>query len=286
MDRRRVNGPEISATPLPLPDAAKGTSVYPRVHDLASLQSSLASLSASRSDNRSSTDPRPLFLKTGLVANASGSAYLEQGHTRVACAVHGPRPIKRGSALFSFSSSAILTCDFVFAPFALPQRMKTSGPAGTRSNEEMAVMQEYSLIINEALSPAIRLHLYPKSAIDVAVTVLECDGMHAALAAAVTCASAALADAGIEMIDIVTAASGVFAATSQQLARQSKDSKTSSGGQVFVALMPNLNQIAHVVTEGEISPDSLRDSIDTLVDTCIKGQAAVQHWLTKAADLA
>ena len=61
----------------------------------------------------------------------------------------------------------------------------------------------------QALTPAVRLELLPKSAIDVYITVLENDGTSSCLAAAIIAASTALADAGIEMLDQVTACSAV-----------------------------------------------------------------------------
>ena len=48
-------------------------------------------------------------------------------------------------------------------------------------------------------------HLYPKTQIDVFVTVLENDG--SVLAAAMTCASLALANASVQMFDITIGAS-------------------------------------------------------------------------------
>jgi exosome complex component MTR3 len=69
--------------------------------------------------------------------------------------------------------------------------------------------QEFSLILQQALAPALFLDRYPKSRIDVFVTVLENDGTHAALATAITCASLALTDAGFGMRDQVVACSAV-----------------------------------------------------------------------------
>ena len=59
--------------------------------------------------------------------------------------------------------------------------------------------------MEQALAPAVRLDLYPKSTIDVVVTVLEADGNVSSLAASLLGASLALADAGVEMVDLVVA---------------------------------------------------------------------------------
>jgi hypothetical protein len=53
------------------------------------------------------------------------------------------------------------------------------------------------------------LELYPKSFIDVFITVLESDGFMATIAAAMNGASIALADAGIEMKDLCAVTSFV-----------------------------------------------------------------------------
>ena len=58
-----------------------------------------------------------------------------------------------------------------------------------------------------ALQSAVQRHTFPKSNVDVYCLVLECGGSDAAVA--ITAASLALADAGIEMYDLVSACSVV-----------------------------------------------------------------------------
>ena len=48
-------------------------------------------------------------------------------------------------------------------------------------------------------------HLYPKSQVDVFITILEDDG--SSLAAAITCAGLAVADAAIDMFDVIVGSS-------------------------------------------------------------------------------
>ncbi len=67
------------------------------------------------------------------------------------------------------------------------------------------------MLLEQALLPALRTDMYPRSNIDISVLVLDCDGMHAALGAAITCASMALVNAGIEMRDVVVGCSAVRA---------------------------------------------------------------------------
>jgi exosome complex component MTR3 len=66
---------------------------------------------------------RPVFMRTGAVVQASGSAYMECGRTKVLVAVHGPRHSTRGAAVESAERGRVW-CDFKFAPFAQTQRRR------------------------------------------------------------------------------------------------------------------------------------------------------------------
>ena len=62
-----------------------------------------------------------------------------------------------------------------------------------------------------ALEAAVQRHTFPKANVDVYCLVLESGGADAAVA--ITAASLAIADAGIEMYDLVSACSVVCAVT-------------------------------------------------------------------------
>ncbi|XP_072374727.1 N-lysine methyltransferase setd6 isoform X2 [Scyliorhinus torazame] len=179
VDTKRVRGPEESQSPLLFVRADAGAK--PR-----SLQH--------RTDGRSAAEPRPVFARAGLVSQADGSVYAEYGRSKVLCAVYGPRESDRKEE--RRLSGATLGCEFRFAPFSC--KMRAAWIQGT-------LEKEYSSIMEQSLQPAICLHKYPRSQIEVYVMVLENDG--STLAAALTCASIALAEAGIEMFDVVVGCS-------------------------------------------------------------------------------
>jgi exosome complex component MTR3 len=138
-------------------------------------------------------------LQPGLIGQASGSAYVEAGKTKMVCAVcvhirsagtrelkmsrsYGPHPTRRDAP---FSAKARLNVEVRFAPFACRGRRKTPGkvhriPIGLSDSCETAAQDAESPYLaaqlHQALLPAIRLDLMPKSAIDVFVTIIECDG--------------------------------------------------------------------------------------------------------------
>lgn len=66
-----------------------------------------------------------------------------------------------------------------------------------------------AVLIQQALTPSVRLELLPKAVIDIFVTVIENDGTEGCVAAASLAASTALADAGIEMLGLVASCSSV-----------------------------------------------------------------------------
>lgn len=65
------------------------------------------------------------------------------------------------------------------------------------------------MAIHQAILPSVRLESLPKSVVDVFITVLEADGLEGCVSAGAIAASAALIDAGIEVLGIVASTSAV-----------------------------------------------------------------------------
>jgi exosome complex component MTR3 len=143
----------------------------------------------------SSDSFRPIFLRTGAVAQAAGSAYIECGRTKVLCAVHGPR---RSTHTDNDAERGRVWCDFKFAPFAQTQRRRRGQDPDER---------EFSTLVAQALETSVLLHKFPKNVLEVYIMVLEDDG--GAIATALSCASLALVDAGIEVYDMIAACNSV-----------------------------------------------------------------------------
>lgn len=154
-----------------------------------------------------------IFVKTGVVENANGSAYLELDGIKIVAIVHGPRPM-RGL----FTTSAILNVDTKFLPVSLcdiesksalvsstqlPQYIRAAN-----STQSSSLQKNVSSYVHTSLLPSILVEKYPKSTIDVSISVLSSsNNTKTTVAAAVSCAGAALADSSLECTDIVTAGS-------------------------------------------------------------------------------
>ncbi|XP_071506164.1 exosome complex component MTR3-like [Diadema antillarum] len=245
IDTKRIQGPEISQSPLLYREAEEKVP--------------LISETGKRRDGRTPQEIRPVFLKAGVVSQARGSAYIEARNTKVLCAVYGPREVPRREG---FSMSGQLRCEFKFASFSCRYR---------RSHVTDSAERELGLQVQQALEPAVCLHKIPKSQVDVFVTVLENDG--SALAAAITCASVAVANAGIEMYDIVIGCTVRQAGKSVLLDPTEVEEyhglceKEPSHASVTAGVLPSLNQVSGLVQKGQLKCD---DSIKAL-QQCVDG---------------
>lgn len=153
------------------------------------------SLDGLRIDGRRTPEVRKIRCALGALARADGSAYYEQGNTRVLAAVYGPRePTSRGDIVHD---KAIVKCEFSTAMFASTARRRTW--KGDRRSTSAAT------VVQKVFEGVILLQSYPKSQIDIYVQILQNDG--GTLVAAINAASLALINAGVGMSDFVVACS-------------------------------------------------------------------------------
>jgi len=212
-----------------------------------------------RSDGRDLEDLRPIHVNCGLVSKATGSAYCEIGVTKVICAVHGPKDIEQKE---DFQMNGKIRCEFKFAPFSCKKR---------RDHIPSAEENELSSVLTDALKSLVCLKKYPKSQIEVHVLVLDNGG--SALSAAFMAASLALADASIDMFDILTSCSvrvlgeDVFVVDPDQEEEQLVATNNSrNNGLVTVAVLPTLNQVASIMSTGTLSCEVLSKAMEKCVE--------------------
>jgi len=130
-------------------------------------------------------------IDVGVLKRSDGSCYFELGDNKALAAVYGPREMHPRH--FQNAKRAVVKYRYNMAPFSVDDR-KRPGP-DRRS-------QEISKVSREALDPVILRELYPKTAIEVYVEVLQSDA--GTRTAGINAASVALADAGIPMRDLVS----------------------------------------------------------------------------------
>jgi len=131
-------------------------------------------------------------MQAGAVPNAAGSAYIEQGNTKVLATVYGPR---QAGERASWSAEGFLLLDLVFSAVS-------SRYVSKEDNDKRVVL--YSSILQRTLESIVLLERYSKLVFDISILVLEDDGC--VLAAALAAASLALANAKVEMRDLAAGA--------------------------------------------------------------------------------
>ncbi|CAG8475683.1 6168_t:CDS:2 [Funneliformis mosseae] len=247
--------PEVTVTPIIIKSSDKEKIL-------------LKDVNGRRRDGRNLEDIRPIFLKTGLISQANGSAYIELRQTKIACGVYGPRQTK----VASFSGKGNLNCEIKFAPFSCLKR---------RQSYRDAQEKELSHLVFEALAPSIRLDLLPKSTIDVFISVLENDGTASCLAAAITCASVAVADAGIEMSDQVAACSASYIDGDIYMDSDLLEEQRETGS-IVLSYMPSLNEVTHILQSGEVEISQTTQAIEQCTDACSKIYSVMNQSLLES----
>ncbi len=207
-----------------------------------------------RTDGRKPNELRPTKIEVGVISNANGSAYIEQGKNKILAAVYGPR--EAHPKHLAMPDRAILKCRYHMAPFSVDER---KSPAPSRRDIEL------SKVIRQALEPSIFLEYYPRTSIDLYIEILQAHG--GTRCAGITVASLALADGGIPMRDMTVACAA--GKVDGQLVLDLSDIEDKKGeADVPIAYMPNLNQITLLQMDGQLTVPEFEEAIDIAMKGC------------------
>jgi exosome complex component RRP41 len=209
-----------------------------------------------RVDGRKPDELRQIKIEVGVLANADGSAYIEQGKNKILAAVFGPKEMHPKH--LALPDRMVLRCRYHMAPFSVQER---KSPAPSRREIEL------SKVIRESLEPSIFLEYYPRTGIDVFVEVLQADG--STRCASITAASVAIADAGIPMQDLVAACSA--GKVDDTVVLDLMDTEDKQGmADVPVAYMPNQNAVTLLQMDGTLSYEEFESAVNLAIEGCKK----------------
>jgi exosome complex component RRP41 len=220
-----------------------------------------------RLDGRKPDELRPIKIDVGVLSNADGSAYIEQGKNKILAAAYGPREVHPKH--LSLQDRMLLRCRYHMAPFSVQER---KSPAPSRREVEL------SKVIRESLEPSIFMEYYPRTALDVFVEVLQADG--GTRCASITAAALAIADAGIPMRDIVVACAAGKVEDTVVLDLMDEEDKLGSAD-VPLALMPNLNAVTLLQMDGILTLEEFEQAVSLAIGGC-KKISAIQKESLKA----
>lgn len=220
-----------------------------------------------RLDGRKFDELRPVKMEVGVIPNADGSAYIEQGKNKIVAGIYGPREVHPKH--LALQDRTVLKCRYHMAPFSVQER---KSPAPSRREVEL------SKVIRDCLEPAIFMDYYPRTMIDIIIEVLQADG--GTRCASITAASLALADAGIPMRDLVVACAAGKADDTIVLDLMDEEDKLGKAD-VPVALMPNLNGITLLQMDGKLTLAEFESTVNLAIEGC-KQLSVMQKEALKA----
>ena len=207
-----------------------------------------------RVDGRRPDEMRPIELKVGVLKQADGSASIRQGKTYIIAGVYGPRELHPRH--LTLNDRAYLRVEYRMATFSVPDRKR---PAPSRREREI------SMVIANALRPALFLKEFPKAVVDVFITVVQADG--GTRCAAINAASLALADAGIPMRSLVPAVA-VGKADGKLLVDLGDEEDKYGQGDVPMAIMPHTEEITLLQQDGSFTREELNEAMQMGINSC------------------
>ncbi|UCD03546.1 MAG: exosome complex exonuclease Rrp41 [Candidatus Woesearchaeota archaeon] len=207
-----------------------------------------------RLDGRGFDQMRDVSIKAGVIPEAEGSAELSLGETKVIAAVYGPREVIPKH--LANPEKGIIKCVYTMASFATPDRNR---PGPSRRSVEI------SKVMAEALTPVVNLEKYPKTSIDVFVEVTNANA--GTRTAAINAASVALADAGIEMNDLVTSIAG-GKADGQLILDLFNPEDNYGEADLPIAYLPRTGEVSLLQMDGELTPAEIEKLLKMIKKAC------------------
>lgn len=205
-----------------------------------------------RFDGRALDETRPIEAKAGVIKRADGSAMFKIGDTIAYVAVYGPRELY--PRFMQNPEKGILRCNYNMMPFSGSGERVRPGPS-RRS-------KEISMVTEKALLPVLNLEDFPNAVVDVFIELPQTDA--GTRCAGICAASIALADAGIQMKDMVAAIS-VGKVDDKVLVDLNYDEEAYEDGPVAdvpIAMIPSTGELTLLQMDGEIKKDELLKSFE------------------------
>ncbi len=211
-----------------------------------------------RNDGRKKDELRkPYIIKAGVISKANGSALVQSGKTIVVAAVYGPKKVIPKH--LEDQEKAILRVRYNMITFSVPDRKKP-GP-DKRS-------QEIGKVIEHALRKTIFLEEYPRTVIDVYLEVLQADA--GTRVAALTAASVALADAGIQMRDLLPAVAVGRVNGEIVLDLNKEEEDVEDAVDMPIAYLPSTDEVMLLQMDGIVELEEINKMLELAKKGCKK----------------
>ncbi|MBW2984395.1 exosome complex exonuclease Rrp41 [Candidatus Woesearchaeota archaeon] len=204
-----------------------------------------------RAHGRGFDDLREITAKVGVIPRADGSAYFKIGGTAAYAAVYGPRNLY--PRFLQNPQTGILRCHYNMMPFSgKGERVR---PGGSRRSKEI------SLVTEKAITPVLNLEDYPNSVVDVFIELPETAA--GSRCAGICAASMALADAGLNMKDLVAAISVGKVGDKIVVDLNTEEEAYEDGSvDIPIAMLPSNGRITLLQMDGELKKEELMQALE------------------------
>jgi exosome complex component MTR3 len=232
--------------------------------------------------NRSNGDGEPrtketlrrLYLETSILSTHAGSSLVELGHTKILCKVSIGTD---GNHSLVETGVLLIRVDLI-ANFGTPPHPTVSSLDGNIKRQSHVTAQvDMEARIHTALLPALNLADYPKAVIQVDITILQNDG--SILSASLLAATLALADARVDMYDLVTCCEVVALQDGDLLADPTLAEEQAASSKMALAIMPS-NTWKEVTLWQQSGPaPSVADGMDAMMNLCRDGCRTLHRFV-------
>lgn len=227
-----------------------------------------------RQDGRKPNELRRLNCRLGVYRQADGSAYLEQGLTKVLVAVYGPHDMKKNRSKAN-QNKCTVNCQYSMATFSTSDRKLR--PRGDRKS------YEFTQHLQKTFEAAILVESYPNSQIDIFCEILQADGGN--LAACINAASLALVDAGVAVKGIVSASTCGCVGETPVVDVNHNEEASGGSPHLTLAILPRNEEIVTMELHNRLHFDLLEKVMDAGIEACKDVHAVLDAAIQNHASL-
>ncbi len=209
-----------------------------------------------RADNRGNNELRKITMNVGVCKNADGSCYIEFGKNKIIAAVYGPKELYPKH--LQLPKKALVRCRYNLAPFSVQERAR---PGPSRRSVEI------SKVISELFDYVIFTEQFPRTCIDIFIEILNADA--GTRCAGIVAASLALANAGIPMLDLISACA-VGKVNNELVVDLTNEEDQKGQTDMAVAMLPRTKEILLLQMDGNFTKEDFEKSLQLATDACIQ----------------
>jgi exosome complex component RRP41 len=226
---------------------------------------------AGRFDKRKANEVRPIEMSIGILPNCSGSARVKVGDTIVIAGVYGPKKARPKHE--ELKDKLLIRCYYDLVSFSVTERAR---PGPSRRSTELG------MVIKNALERSIFTEYYPRSMIEIFIEIVQADA--GSRCASIIAASLALADAGVEMRDLMPAVAcgKIDDLICVDLTKAEEDVHDGGGAtDIPIAYLPSDDEITLLQLDGNITKEELVKAIEMGVAACKDIHAQMKQTIVK-----